>query len=109
MKISKLLAVAALACAAALFISPSAFAATADPLAGPILSYEDIVFPAVCAVIDVNAEAVAMPMAECSAPMPASKPVGSFLVLASLEFPASIYELPLYVHFDPGRVGAAVA
>ena len=52
MKISKLLAVAALACAAALFVSPSAFAATADPVAGPVLTHQDIVYPAVCVIID---------------------------------------------------------
>ena len=108
MKISTLFAASALTFAALLFVSPSTIAGQIDVTAGPILGYEDMAYPAVCDLIDVNAEAVAIPMAECSSPAAMSAPSHGF-VLANLIAPASIYELPFYVHFDPGRIGAAVS
>jgi hypothetical protein len=106
MKISTLLAAGALALMCMLGASAAA-AASLDVTTEPILSYEDIAYPAVCEVLDVNAEAAALPMVECSSPAMVRTSTDSFTI-ATLIAPASIYDLPIYVHFDPGRVADAV-
>lgn len=102
MKISKLLAVGALALTCLLGASAIAAAAQVDLSTEPILSYQDIAQPAVCDLAVVNVDAVAIPMAECSSPAPAVRST-SFPAVASLFEPVSVFDLPLLVHFDPGR------
>lgn len=101
MKISTLFAAGAIALACMLSLAMPATAGPDIMFAAPAVTIDHAIVTDVCVldVVPVCAEDAVASLAD-------HQPAHSF-VLASLSEPRSIYELPIYVHFDPGRVGAA--